>query len=32
LRGAITTGIAMQVAVLRATINGLRGNWDVWSR
>jgi hypothetical protein len=29
---ALRMGLAMQVAVVRATVNGLRGNWDVWSR
>jgi hypothetical protein len=29
---AVRMAVAMQVAVVRATINGLRGNWDVWAR
>ncbi|MEP7381417.1 MAG: glycosyltransferase [Gemmatimonadota bacterium] len=32
LRRAASMAIAMQGAVLRATVNGLRGHWDVWSR
>lgn len=32
LRGALAMAAAMQAAVVRATINGLRGRWDVWSR
>src|SRR5690606_8927503 len=32
LRGAVVMAAAMQAAVLRATINGLRGRWDVWGR
>jgi hypothetical protein len=31
LRDAVATAIAMQLAVVRATISGLRGHWDVWS-
>jgi len=32
LRSAVVAGLAMQLAVVHATINGLRGRWDVWSR
>lgn len=32
VRRAATMAVAMQGAVLRATVNGLRGHWDVWSR
>jgi cellulose synthase/poly-beta-1,6-N-acetylglucosamine synthase-like glycosyltransferase len=32
LHTALRMGTAMQLAVLRATMNGLRGNWDVWTR
>lgn len=32
VRAALQMGVAMQVAVVRATLNGLRGEWDVWSR
>ncbi|MFP5353803.1 MAG: glycosyltransferase [Gemmatimonadota bacterium] len=32
LRGAVVMAAAMQAAVVRATINGLRGRWDVWGR
>ncbi|MEO7964457.1 MAG: glycosyltransferase [Gemmatimonadaceae bacterium] len=32
MREAITMVVAMQGAVVRATVNGLRGEWDVWSR
>lgn len=31
-RHAIVTGFWMQAAVVQATINGIRGRWDVWSR
>jgi cellulose synthase/poly-beta-1,6-N-acetylglucosamine synthase-like glycosyltransferase len=31
LRDALATAIAMQLAVVRATISGLRGHWDVWA-
>jgi len=31
-RRAAHMAIAMQGAVMRATLNGLRGDWDVWSR
>lgn len=29
-RSAFAMGVAMQLAVMRATWNGLRGHWDVW--
>ncbi len=32
VRGALAMAAAMQAAVVRATINGLRGRWDVWNR
>ncbi|MEO6445706.1 MAG: glycosyltransferase [Gemmatimonadaceae bacterium] len=32
LRAGVQMAAAMQVAMVRATINGLRGRWDVWSR
>lgn len=32
LREGIGMVMAMQAAVMRATVNGLRGHWDVWSR
>lgn len=32
VRAALTMGLAMQLAVVRATWNGLRGDWDVWRR
>lgn len=32
VRRAATMAMAMQLAVVRATVNGLRGHWDVWSR
>ncbi|MEO7963453.1 MAG: glycosyltransferase [Gemmatimonadaceae bacterium] len=32
MREAITMVVAMQGAVVRATVNGLRGEWDVWRR
>jgi cellulose synthase/poly-beta-1,6-N-acetylglucosamine synthase-like glycosyltransferase len=32
LREGVSMMVAMQAAVLRATVNGLRGEWDVWSR
>jgi hypothetical protein len=31
-REAVVMAVAMQAAVVQATINGLRGRWDVWSR
>ena len=31
-RSAVVLGLAMQLAVVRATWNGLRGDWDVWRR
>ncbi len=31
-RAAVLLGLAMQLAVVRATWNGLRGEWDVWRR
>ncbi len=31
-RAALAMGLAMQLAVVRATWNGLRGDWDVWRR
>lgn len=31
-RAALAMGVAMQLAVVRATWNGLRGDWDVWRR
>lgn len=31
-RAAIAMGLAMQLAVVRATWNGLRGDWNVWRR
>jgi len=31
-RSAVAMGVAMQVAVVRATWHGLRGDWDVWRR
>ncbi|MEW5915136.1 MAG: glycosyltransferase [Gemmatimonadota bacterium] len=31
-RAAVAMGVAMQLAVVRATWNGLRGDWDVWRR
>jgi hypothetical protein len=31
-RAAVAMGLAMQLAVVRATWNGLRGDWDVWRR
>ncbi|HEY7567174.1 MAG TPA: glycosyltransferase [Gemmatimonadaceae bacterium] len=31
-RAAVVLGLAMQLAVVRATWNGLRGDWDVWRR
>lgn len=31
-RAAVLLGLAMQLAVVRATWNGLRGDWDVWGR
>lgn len=32
VRRAAAMTVAMQAAVMRATINGFRGHWDVWSR
>jgi cellulose synthase/poly-beta-1,6-N-acetylglucosamine synthase-like glycosyltransferase len=32
LRRTLHMAVAMQAAVVRATVNGLRGQWDVWSR
>ena len=32
LRGALQEVVLTQVAVVRATVNGLRGRWDVWDR
>jgi cellulose synthase/poly-beta-1,6-N-acetylglucosamine synthase-like glycosyltransferase len=32
LRAGLMMVVAMQIAVVRATVNGLRGHWDVWSR
>lgn len=32
LREGVKMAVAMQAAVVRATVNGLRGEWDVWSR
>ncbi|MGQ0766678.1 MAG: glycosyltransferase [Gemmatimonadota bacterium] len=32
LRNTLRMGLAMQLAVVRATVNGVRGNWDVWTR
>jgi len=32
VRRAMAMAFAMQAAVVRATVNGLRGHWDVWSR
>lgn len=32
LRHAAAMAVAMQLAVVRATVNGLRGHWDVWNR
>lgn len=32
VRNAAAMAVAMQLAVVRATVNGLRGHWDVWSR
>ncbi len=32
LRHAVQMAVALQVAVVRATLNGLRGEWDVWRR
>lgn len=32
VRRAVSMAVAMQGAVMRATVNGLRGHWDVWSR
>lgn len=32
MRDGIAMMVAMQAAVLRATVNGLRGEWDVWKR
>lgn len=32
VRHAAAMAVAMQLAVMRATANGLRGHWDVWSR
>jgi hypothetical protein len=32
VRRALAMALAMQAAVVRATVNGLRGHWDVWSR
>ena len=32
VRAALAMGLAMQLAVVRATWNGLRGEWDVWRR
>jgi hypothetical protein len=31
-RAVLAMGVAMQLAVVRATWNGLRGDWDVWRR
>jgi cellulose synthase/poly-beta-1,6-N-acetylglucosamine synthase-like glycosyltransferase len=31
-RAALSMGMAMQAAVVRATWHGLRGDWDVWRR
>jgi cellulose synthase/poly-beta-1,6-N-acetylglucosamine synthase-like glycosyltransferase len=31
-RGLLEWGLALQVATVVATINGLRGRWDVWRR
>jgi hypothetical protein len=31
VRGALASAMAMQAAVVQATVNGLRGRWDVWS-
>ncbi len=32
IRRAVSMAVAMQGAMVRATVNGLRGHWDVWSR
>lgn len=32
LRSALYQGFLMQIAVVAATLNGLRGRWDVWAR
>ncbi len=32
VRRAVSMAVAMQGAVVRATVNGMRGHWDVWSR
>ncbi|MEP6729234.1 MAG: glycosyltransferase [bacterium] len=32
LRAQITWGIAMQSSIVVATVNGVRGRWDVWQR
>lgn len=32
VRRAVSMAVAMQGAVMRATVNGMRGHWDVWSR
>lgn len=32
LRSVLIGGLAMQAAVVHATINGIRGRWDVWNR
>jgi poly-beta-1,6-N-acetyl-D-glucosamine synthase len=32
LRSALQMAVSLQAAVVRATVNGLRGEWDVWSR
>lgn len=32
LRAALQMALALQAATMRATVNGLRGDWDVWSR
>lgn len=31
IRGAAGEGVLMQWALVRATINGMRGRWDVWN-
>ncbi|MDB4891760.1 MAG: hypothetical protein JWL61_3615, partial [Gemmatimonadetes bacterium] len=30
LRAQITWGLAMQSSIVVATVNGVRGRWDVW--
>lgn len=32
MREGVAMMLAMQAAVVRATLNGLRGDWDVWTR